>query len=303
VLTIGIGIGANTTIFSWMRSLVLNPLPGAVQPERIVALENTAPDGEPLTTSYLDFKDFRDNLRLTTQVTARGGNVFSVGDAPKTEQVWGEMVSGNFFDMLEIKPEAGRFFSEAERDDAQNAHAVVIISHGYWKSHYGLKSTAIGAVVRVNRTPLTIIGVTPEGFHGTRAGLDYEMWMPLTMYGQVTHTGTWMLRDRNTRNYMMFGRLAAGVSIEQARSEIQALANRMAVSDADSNQGIGATVLPLWASHFGTQSILLTPIAILSLNQVIVFIVVFTSVVSFAEITVPFIAAATAVEASPAGAA
>jgi predicted permease len=278
VLTIGIGIGANTTIFSWMRSLVLNPLPGATQPERILAIENTAPDGEPLTTSYLDFRDFRDNLRLLNQVTARLGNVFSVGDAPKTEQIWGEMVSGNFFDMLGVNAEAGRFFSGAERDDAQNAHAVVVISHSYWKSHYAANGSAVGAMVRINRTPFTIIGVTPPDFHGTRSGLDYEMWLPLTMYGQLTHTGTWMLRDRNTRNYMMFGRLAAGASIAQANSEVQALANRMAIADADSNQGVGATVLPLWESHFGTQSILLTPIAILMGASGVVLLIVCANV-------------------------
>src|SRR5260221_4849394 len=72
-----------------------------------------------------------------------------------------------------------------------------------------------------------------------------------------------MLRDRNTRNFMMFARLAPGVTMEQARGEVQALANRMAVADADSNQGIGATVLPIWQAHFGTQSILVTPITIL----------------------------------------
>jgi predicted permease len=89
------------------------------------------------------------------------------------------------------------------------------------------------------------------------------MWMPLTMYGQLTHTGTWMLRDRNARYFMMYARLAPGVTMEQARAEVQALASRMAVADADSNQGIGATLLPVWQSHFGTQSILLTPITIL----------------------------------------
>ncbi len=274
VLTIGIGIGASTTIFSWMRSLMLNPLPGAAQTERIVAVENTAADGEPLTSSYLDFRDYRDNLRLVNSVTARVGNVFSVGDAPRTSQVWGELVSGNFFDLLGVQPEAGRFFSGAERDDAQNAHAVVVISHSYWKAHYHTDPTTIGSSVRINQTLFTIIGVTPEGFHGTRSGLDYEMWMPLTMYGQLTHTGTWMLRDRNTRNYMMMARLAPGVSIEQARGEVQALANRMAVADADSNRGVGATVLPLWQSHFGTQSILLTPIAILMGASGVVLLIV-----------------------------
>ncbi len=263
VLTIAIGIGASTTIFSWMRSLLLNPLPGATQPERVVAIENTAPDGEPITSSYLDFRDFRDHLRLVNLVTARAGNVFSVGDAPRTVQVWGEMVSGGFFEMLGIEPEAGRFFSGAERDDAQNAHSVVVISHTYWKNHYHSDRTAIGATLRINQTLFTIIGVAPERFHGTRSGLDYEIWMPITMYGQLTHTGDWMLRDRNTRNFMMLGRLARGVTMEQARGEVQSLANRMAVSDADSNQGIGATVLPVWQSHFGPQSMLLTPITIL----------------------------------------
>jgi predicted permease len=274
VLTIGIGIGASTTIFSWMRSMLLNPLPGAAQAERVVSIENTAPDGEPITTSYLDFRDFRDNLHLVNFVTARVGNVFSVGESPRTTQVWGEMVSGGFFEMLGIQPEAGRFFSDAERDDAQNAHAVVVISHSYWKNHYRSEPSAMGTTLRINRTPFTIIGVAPEGFHGTRAGLDYEMWMPVTMYGQLTHTGTWMLNDRNTRNFMVLARLAPGATIEQARGEVQALANRMAAADADSNQGIGATVLPVWESHFGTQSILLTPITILMGASGVVLLIV-----------------------------
>ncbi len=274
ILTIGIGIGASTTIFSWMRPMLLNPLPGATQPERIVAIENMAPDGGPITSSYLDFRDFRDNLKLVNLVTARVGNVFSVGDAPRTTQVWGEMVSGGFFDMLGIQPQAGRFFSDAERDDAQNAHAVVVISYSYWKNHYQSDPSAIGSTLRINRTPFTIIGVAPEGFHGTHSGLDYEMWMPLTMYGQLTHTGTWMLLDRNARNLMMFARLAPGVTIEQARAEVQALANRMAVADADADQGIGATVLTVWQSHFGTQSVLLTPITILMGASGVVLLIV-----------------------------
>ena len=263
ILTIAIGIGANTTIFSWLRALVLNPFPGATNPERIVAVENTAPDGEPITTSYLDFRDFRDNLRLVNYVTAHRGYLFSVGDAPNVERVWGEMVSGGVFDLFGIKPEAGRFFSLEEQDDAQNAHAVVVISHHFWKSHYRSDLSAIGSTLRVNRTPLTIIGVAPENFHGSSTGLDYDFWVPLTLYGQMTHTGTWMLQDRNTRNFILLGRLAPGVTLEQARAEVQSFAKRMAEADADSNQGIGATTLPVWQSHFGVQSILVTPVAIL----------------------------------------
>ena len=274
ILTIAIGIGANTTIFSWVRSLLLNPLPGAEQPERIVAIENTAPDGEPLTTSYLDFRDFRDNLRMVNFVTGYRGYVFSVGDAPNTERVWGEMASGGLFNMLGIKPEVGRFFSIEERDDAQNTHTVVVISHGYWKVYYHSDPSAIGKTLRINRTPFTVIGVAPEGFHGIHAGLDYEFWVPLTMYGQLTHTGVWMLQDRNTRNFMVLARLAPGVGIDRARAEVQALAHRMAEADADSNLGIGATVLPVWQSHFGTQATLLTPVAILMGTGGVVLLIV-----------------------------
>src|SRR5260370_36005614 len=84
VLTIGIGIGASTTIFSWMRPMLLNPLPGATQSDRIVAIENMPPDGEPITTAYLDFRDFRHNLKLVNMVRARAGTVFSSGVAPHT---------------------------------------------------------------------------------------------------------------------------------------------------------------------------------------------------------------------------
>ena len=274
ILSLAMGIGANTAIFGWMRSLLLNPFPGAAQPNRIVAIENTAPDGLPLTTSYLDFRDYRDNLHLVNSVTAYRSYVFSVGEAPKTERVWGEMASAGLFEMLGVTPEAGRFFSREENDDAQNAHPVVVISHSFWTSHYRSDPSAIGSVLRINQTAFTIVGVAPEGFHGMQAGLDYEFWVPLTMYGQLTHTGMWMLNDRNTRNFMLLARLAPGATLEQARSEVQTLAIRMAKADADSNQGIGATVLPVWQSHFSTQATLLTPIAILmAVGWLVLFIV------------------------------
>src|SRR5581483_4457172 len=101
-----------------------------------------------------------------------------------------------------------------------------------------------------------------------------NLWLPLTMYGQITHTGQWMLNDRHTRNFTMFGRLAPGVSLGQARDEVQALGRRMEKEDADSNEGIGATVMPLWQSHFGPQSVLLTPLAILMAASGLVLLIV-----------------------------
>ena len=266
LLTLAVGIGANTTIFSWMRPLLLDPLPGAADSTRLVAVENFAVSGEarvePLASSFLDFRDYRDLLKLL-DVTAMSRGALAVGDERSSERIWCELVSGNFFDVLGLSPEVGRFFSADERNDAQNTHPVAVISHTFWQTHYRSSPSALGSTLRINRVPFTIIGVAPERFHGTQTGLDYQIWMPLTMYGQVTHTGEWMLKDRNTRNFTMLARLKPGVSVEQARHEAAALANFMAGANGDEDKGVGATVLPLWQGHFGLQNLLLKPVTIL----------------------------------------
>ena len=236
VLTLALGIGANTTIFSWGRPLLFDPQPGAADPSRLVAVENFADasngSGERLTSSFLDFRDYRDHLRLL-DITAIGRGALAVGDERASERVWCELVSGNFFDVLGVKPETGRFFSPDERKDAQNASAVAVISHTFWQTRYHASMSAIGSTLHINRVPFTIIGVAPEAFHGTQTGLAYQIWVPLTMYGQVTHTGTWMLEDRNTRNFTMLARLKPGVTIGQARDETAALAKFMAAANLE----------------------------------------------------------------------
>jgi predicted permease len=263
VLTLALGIGANTTVFSWMSAVLLNPLPGGSNPARIVALEELAPDGESKRTSYLDFRDFRNYLKQFDSMTLAREMAFAVGDNAAIERVWGELVSGNYFDVLGVQPEAGRFFSIAERDDAPNAHPVVVISHSYWTSHYHSDRSAIGAELRINRRTFTIIGVAPENFHGSMPGETFDIWAPATMLGQVNSGSDWMLEDRKTRMFRALARLAPGVSIEQGRLEVQAFAHRMAVADADTNEGISATLLPMWQAHDGIQSSLLGPLSVL----------------------------------------
>jgi predicted permease len=262
VLTIGIGIGANATVFGWMRALLLNPLPGAADPGRIVAVESVAPNGDPLTTSFLDYRDLRDHLQSYEAISASTPATFAVGEDTRTQRVWGEMVAAQYFDVMGLKPAAGRFFEGDERGDEQNAHPVAVISYSFWKSRYGLSPGAIGSTLRVNRTPFTIVGVTPEAFHGSQSGLRFDLWVPVTMYGQVTHTGTWMLKDRNTRNFVMLAKLKPGVTVDQARAEARALAAQMAAANRE-DQGIGAEVLPIWKGHFTPQTIILAPVAIL----------------------------------------
>jgi len=263
ILTIAIGIGASTTIFSWIRSVLLNPLPGAGDPQQVVALEMVTPSGEWTPTSYLDFIDFRRYCKLLRSTSVTQPMPLAVGDERSIQRTWGELVSGNYFDLLQVQPALGRFFSKAESGDEQNAHAVVVISYSLWRNRYHSDPSVSGTTVRINRYPYTIIGVAPENFHGSMPGLSFEMWAPATMFGQLSSTGDWMLQDRKTRMFRVLARLAPGVGIDQARGEVQALAKRMAEADADTNEGMSATLLPLWKSHYGIQEFLLAPLSIL----------------------------------------
>jgi predicted permease len=278
---IAIGIGASATIFSWVRAVLLNPLPGAAQPQNVVALESVGPDGHWYPTSYLDFRDLRDHCKLIQSMSVAKPMALPVDTSESdeaVERVWGEVVSGNFFDLLGIHPEIGRFFSSAEVDNQQNAHPLLVISHSYWVSHYNADPHVIGSTIRIGHFPYTVIGVTPPGFHGSMPGFLLDMWAPATMYGQLSSTGTQTLRDRKWRTFRVLARLAPGVSIEQARKEVQSIASLMASADADTNEGMSATLLPLWKSHYGVQDSLRSPLGVLMAACILVLLIVCANV-------------------------
>ena len=277
VLTLALGIGTNTTVFSWIHSVLLDPLPGVPDSEHVVALETLTPDGDWVPTSYLDFRDLRDHCKLSQSMSVAKPMDLAVGN-DSLERVWGEAVSGNFFELLQVQPELGRFFSTQEVDHEQNAHPLVVISHDYWTSHLRSDPAVLGTTVRIGRYPYTIIGVAPPTFHGSMGGLTFQMWVPATMYGQLSSTGTQTLQDRKWRTFRVLVRLARGASLEQARAEVQSIAAVMARADADTNEGMSATLLPLWKAHYGIQESLLGPLSILMAAAGLVLLIVCANV-------------------------
>lgn len=278
ILTLALGIGANATIFSWVRTILLNPLPGASGADRIMTIEMLTPSHESTETSYLDFVDFRDRLSTIESMSVAQPIAFAVGTDTAVERVWGELLSGNGFDLLRVRPEIGRFFTGPERDDVQNAHPVAVISHDYWTSHYRESDAVLGSTLRINRQDFSIIGVAPAGFHGTMPGLRFDLWVPATMYGSLTATGHWMLEDRKTRMFRVLARLAPGVTVDGARSELTSLAGRMAELDAPTNAGMSATLVPFWQSHYGLQDRSRAPLIVLMGASGVVLLIVCANV-------------------------
>jgi len=263
VLTLAAGIAANSTVFSWIDGVLLHPVPGVADPASLVAFETVAPNGDALATSYPDYRDYRDRLKLISGLAGATMIPFSVGQDVHAEHIWGEFVTGNYFEVLGVKPILGRMFARDEYGDAQGAHPVVVISERLWQRRFNGDPGAVGQLLRVNRQQLTIVGVAPARFLGSVPGLAFEMWVPITMGAQLKVLPEWSLTDRGTRQMIGFARLRPGVTLEQARAEIQSQARHMAEADPEHNRGIGATVLPIWKGHFGAQSILLAPLTIL----------------------------------------
>ncbi len=263
VLTMAIGIAATSTVFSWMDGLLFRPLPGVGEPDRVVSLETVTASGDHLLTSYPDYRDLRDRATLLDGLATIQPRPVNIGEGTHAERVWIEMVSGNYFDALRVKPLLGRFFVGAERDDVPGGKPVAVLSYALWKSRYEGNPAILGKTLRINRLPYTIIGVAPQDFRGSETGLAFELWAPAMMYGQLSAAGDFYLRDRRTRMFFGLARLKPGVTVEQARDELASIARRMAELEANTNTGIGATLLPMWKSTFSAQHMLLAPLAIL----------------------------------------
>ncbi|HVO97765.1 MAG TPA: ABC transporter permease [Bryobacteraceae bacterium] len=275
VLTLGLGIAVNTTVFSWIDSVLLHPFPGAGDPRELALIETVTPTGEYLVnTSYLDYRDYRDNLKLVSGIAQGRFTPLSLGAEGRTERAWAELVSNNYFDVLKVKPILGRAFLPEEGRDQEGSAPVAVISYRLWQTRFGGDPKVVGQTMRLNRHVLTIIGVAPREFHGTLAGVVYDAWIPVTM-ATAMGTGDGTLHYRGTRDETStIVRLLPGVTIGQARAEAAALGKRLAELYPATNRGVDLTVTPLWQGHLGAQGMLLQPLRILMALSLLLLLIV-----------------------------
>ncbi len=237
VLTLALGIGANTAIFSLMDQVLLRPLP-VKDPERLVVLSGPGPfsgtSHQHSTTltpfSHPMFEGLRDKNTVFDGVLAHWRAPVHLTVGKQTDNVSGDLVSGNFFQVLGLAPAAGRLFTP-EDDRTPGGHPVVVLSDGFWTRRFGGEANAVGQTVGVNNEPMTIVGVAPRGFHGVEVGEPADVFVPLTMQARVVPTWDKGLGDWRARWLTPMARLKDGVTVAQAKAGADVLYRQLLEED------------------------------------------------------------------------
>jgi predicted permease len=241
VLTLALGIGANTALFSIVNGVLLNPLPFA-QPDRLVSLYTRTPEFTRSSISYLNFLDWRRDNHSFSAIAAFRGENFNLSGIGDAQRLSANMVSAEFFPILGVKASVGRFFSEQE--DQVGAAPVAIISDGLWKRKFASSPDAVGKSLNLNGTLYTIVGVLPAHFQFISGNgnfhSDAEVYTPIGQWNDP------LFRDRHTGMGMdAVGRLKPGVTLQQATLDMQAVAAHLAEAYPDIDKNSGVNVLSL----------------------------------------------------------
>ncbi|HET7258381.1 MAG TPA: ABC transporter permease, partial [Candidatus Acidoferrum sp.] len=261
ILSLAIGIGVNTTIFSWIQLILFEPIPGVSGAASFLLVEPLTETGGYPGASWLEYRELQARVPALRDIVASQMVPFNVGEPGQTERIFGQLVSGNYFSALALKPASGRFLrpEEAERPGTE---PVLVISYDYWQTRFRGAPGAVGQKLRVNGRELVIIGVAPREFQGTLPPLKFEMWAPATMAPALLG-GTRDLEDRGIRAFSLLGMLKAGATREEAQAELSTAMVQLARDYPEASAGVGGEILPFWSSPRGPQRLLIGGLAIL----------------------------------------
>jgi hypothetical protein len=196
ILTLALGIGANTAIFSMTDTVLLQNLP-VRNPGELVVISSFVPNlGSDSSFSYPMYQDLRDKNSVFDAVIAMGGTQMNVSYDGQNERVRGRLVSGNYFEMLGLHPWIGRLLTQND-DRTPGAHPVAVLSYGFWERRFGKDASLIGKAILLNEHPMTVIGVTPPGFYGTELSDAPDVFVPLMMTPVFNPIPANRLQNRN----------------------------------------------------------------------------------------------------------
>ena len=250
-LSLALGIGANTTVFTLINQVFLRPLP-LKEPSRLVSVftaderNRQLPIGGFMPVSRLNFEDYRNKNEALEGLVAQAFTAVSVsGGTGDPEQIVAEIVSPGYFALLGAPMAIGRAFSPDE-EQTIGAAPVAVLSYGLWQRRFGGDPAIVGRTFSLNGRAFTVIGVTPESFRGTNAIGGGQLWLPFSMYRETTSgflLDNW--DSRRALNYQLTGRLKPGVTVQQASANLNTIAAALAQAFPNDNRGRSVTVVPL----------------------------------------------------------
>src|SRR5262245_32619090 len=249
VLTLALGIGANTAIFTLVNAVFLQPLPVA-EPARLMSVfgtdeNNRGAQNDFIPVSWPNFKDYRDQNDVFTGMIAFQFLGLNFSGRGEPQQINGMIVTGNYFDLLGVKAAIGRTFLP-EEDRTPGTHPVVVLSYGAWQRRFGADPAVVGRAIKLNGLDYTVVGVAAEGFKGTDAIGGVDCWIPTMMHDQVL-TGVFRewFNERRPLILNVIGRLKPGVTQQQAETAMRVIGRRLEQDFPNDNDKRNVTLIPL----------------------------------------------------------
>ena len=250
--TLALGIAANITIFSWINSTLLDPIPGVAHTSNMITIMRGERSEHPTPPfSYLDYAELRDSSHSFAGLLAYHHDYVSITGSGKPERIYGTLASSNYFEALGVRPALGRTLLPTLSNERSGV-AEAVIGYDLWQNRYAGDPAIVGKTIQINLHPYTIVGVAPKGFHGCASGLRSQVWIPLGMDSLVW--GSNRINQRDTQWLNVLGRLKPGVNASQAAGELNVLMQHIVERFPVEHQGPNQiSTDPLWRSPFGAN--------------------------------------------------
>ncbi len=277
IITLAVGISANTIVFSWIASIFFHPIPGVADADRLVVVVQGNPTGQDgNTVSYPDFRDLtahKDVFAGAAGVHVQ--NLVNMEVQGQSTWIWAQPVTPGLFAFLGVKPQLGRaFLPEEEGPDGKSP--VVILSHKLWRRQFDSDPKVLGRVIQLNRISFTVVGVMPAQFKGTTNGLSQDLWLTVPMAHLLDLSGS--LDDRWDRSYEVLARLQPGVTLSQAQAATRAISRQLETAFPDTNKNCGMKLLSIVQCPYGAQGAFLSLFYVLLISSSLLLVIIVANI-------------------------